>query len=90
MICISVAGPEYWGRLNPEWGLCNKGRRQSPINVDPNKLLFDPFLPALDINKETVRLYFSVSTDVSILKIYTFFFNKWRRRDATVATYNSF
>lgn len=47
-------GPEYWGRLNPDWGLCNKGRRQSPINVDPTKLLFDPFLPAVDINKETV------------------------------------
>lgn len=50
-----ISGPEYWGRLNPEWGLCNKGRRQSPINVDPSKLLFDPFLPPLDINKETIN-----------------------------------
>ncbi|XP_065201090.1 carbonic anhydrase-related protein 10 isoform X2 [Planococcus citri] len=49
-----ISGPEYWGRLNPDWGLCNKGRRQSPINVDPTKLLFDPFLPAVDINKETI------------------------------------
>ncbi|XP_039294501.1 carbonic anhydrase-related protein 10-like [Nilaparvata lugens] len=46
-----ISGPEYWGRINPEWSLCNKGRRQSPINVEPQYLLFDPFLRTFDIDK---------------------------------------
>ncbi|XP_073994667.1 carbonic anhydrase-related protein A isoform X1 [Rhodnius prolixus] len=46
-----ISGPEYWGRINPEWSLCNKGRRQSPINVEPKKLLFDPYLRHVDLDK---------------------------------------
>ncbi|XP_075235006.1 carbonic anhydrase-related protein A [Lycorma delicatula] len=46
-----ISGPEYWGRINPEWSLCNKGRRQSPINVDPQLLLFDPYLEHINIDK---------------------------------------
>ncbi|XP_054260890.1 carbonic anhydrase-related protein 10-like isoform X2 [Macrosteles quadrilineatus] len=49
-----ISGPEYWGRINPEWSLCNKGRRQSPINVEPHKLLFDPHLRHLDIDKHKI------------------------------------
>nr|XP_018911966.1 PREDICTED: carbonic anhydrase-related protein 10 [Bemisia tabaci] len=49
-----ISGPQYWGRINPEWSLCNKGRRQSPINVEPQKLLFDPFLRHVDIDKTKV------------------------------------
>ncbi|XP_051138814.1 alpha carbonic anhydrase 4-like [Andrographis paniculata] len=26
-------GPQNWGNLNPNWTLCNTGRRQSPINI---------------------------------------------------------
>ena len=29
------SGPEYWGLLNPEWPMCNKGRSQSPVNINP-------------------------------------------------------
>lgn len=54
VLCFSVSGPEYWGRINPEWSLCNKGRRQSPINVEPSKLLFDPFLSHIDVDKVKV------------------------------------
>jgi len=25
-------GPEFWGRLRPEWRLCSEGKRQSPID----------------------------------------------------------
>ena len=26
-------GPGYWGRLNPSFALCDKGKMQSPINI---------------------------------------------------------
>lgn len=48
-------GPAFWGLINPEWSLCNKGRRQSPVNLEPNKLLFDPNLRPLHIDKHRVR-----------------------------------
>uniref|UniRef100_A0A182W4B9 Alpha-carbonic anhydrase domain-containing protein n=1 Tax=Anopheles minimus TaxID=112268 RepID=A0A182W4B9_9DIPT len=34
--------------------MCNKGRRQSPINVEPEKLLFDPYLRSLHIDKHKI------------------------------------
>lgn len=34
--------------------MCNKGRRQSPINIEPDKLLFDPYLRPLHIDKHKV------------------------------------
>lgn len=51
-------GPNFWGRLNPKWSLCSKGRRQSPINVDPNLLLFDPSLPFISITGSHVSFFF--------------------------------
>ena len=30
-----ISGPEYWGVLNQEWTMCNKGRSQSPVNINP-------------------------------------------------------
>ncbi|KAL1116165.1 hypothetical protein AAG570_005660, partial [Ranatra chinensis] len=50
-----VPGPAFWGLINPEWSLCNKGKRQSPINLEPNKLLFDPNLRELKIDKHRVN-----------------------------------
>lgn len=44
----------FWGLINPQWSMCNKGRRQSPINVEPEKLLFDPYLRPLHIDKHKV------------------------------------
>ncbi|KAL4144005.1 hypothetical protein QTP88_006250 [Uroleucon formosanum] len=46
--------PKYWGVLNPLWKLCSIGKRQSPIDIDPDKLLFDPFLKNLHIDKDKV------------------------------------
>jgi len=54
-ICLIVAGPSFWGLINPQWNMCNKGRRQSPIDVVPDKLLFDPYLRTLHIDKHKVR-----------------------------------
>lgn len=28
----SGRGPSEWGNLKPEWALCKKGKKQSPIN----------------------------------------------------------
>jgi len=49
-----ISGPAFWGLINPEWSMCNRGRRQSPINVDPTQLLFDPNLRPLQIDKNKV------------------------------------
>ena len=39
----------YWGLINPAWTMCNKGRRQSPVNIDPASLTFDPSLTPLQV-----------------------------------------
>ncbi|KAJ8678779.1 hypothetical protein QAD02_014566, partial [Eretmocerus hayati] len=49
-----ISGPAFWGLINPEWSLCNKGRRQSPVNLDPQRLLFDPNLQSLHLDKHKV------------------------------------
>lgn len=48
------SGPAFWGLINPEWSLCNKGRRQSPVNLEPQRLLYDPNLRPLHIDKHRV------------------------------------
>ncbi|XP_025087999.1 putative carbonic anhydrase-like protein 1 [Pomacea canaliculata] len=44
-----ISGPQFWGLMNPGWILCSKGRNQSPIDIDPSSLLFDPSLTPLYI-----------------------------------------
>lgn len=48
------SGPNFWGLLNLEWSVCNKGKNQSPINIDPGTLLFDPHLENLKIDGNMV------------------------------------
>ncbi|KAI2801050.1 Carbonic anhydrase- protein 10 [Blomia tropicalis] len=50
-----ISGPEFWGILNPDWFLCNKGHRQSPIDIKPGLLLYDPNLKSIFINKNRVN-----------------------------------
>ncbi|XP_071452823.1 carbonic anhydrase-related protein 10 [Hetaerina americana] len=50
-----ISGPAFWGLINPEWSLCNKGRRQSPVNLEPSKLLYDPNLRILHIDKYRIH-----------------------------------
>ncbi|XP_036344049.1 carbonic anhydrase-related protein 10-like [Rhagoletis pomonella] len=50
----SYDSPAFWGLINPEWSLCNKGRRQSPVNLEPQRLLFDPNLRPLHIDKHRI------------------------------------
>ncbi|CAG9090634.1 unnamed protein product [Plutella xylostella] len=53
-LCGNMHSPAFWGLINPEWSLCNKGRRQSPVDLEPDKLLFDPNLRFLHIDKHRV------------------------------------
>lgn len=48
---LTFTGPEFWGILNPDWFLCSKGHRQSPIDIKPGLLLYDPNLKSIFINK---------------------------------------
>ncbi|CAG7717195.1 unnamed protein product [Allacma fusca] len=50
-----VSGPAFWGLINPQWNLCSKGRRQSPINIEPSRLLYDPQLRPIHIDKTPIR-----------------------------------
>ena len=45
------AGPSYWGLLNPEWRMCSEGKQQSPIDIQPKYMLFDPNLKHVVVNK---------------------------------------
>jgi len=49
-----ISGPAYWGLINPSWTMCNKGRRQSPINIDPASLSYDSQLGTLSIDKHDI------------------------------------
>uniref|UniRef100_T1GZC6 Alpha-carbonic anhydrase domain-containing protein n=1 Tax=Megaselia scalaris TaxID=36166 RepID=T1GZC6_MEGSC len=49
-----ISGPAFWGLINPEWSLCNKGRRQSPVNLEPQRLLYDPNLRPLHVDKHRI------------------------------------
>ncbi|XP_076059660.1 carbonic anhydrase-related protein 10-like [Oratosquilla oratoria] len=49
-----ISGPNFWGIINPEWSMCQRGRRQSPINIDPRTLLYDPNLTPFTLDKTTV------------------------------------
>ncbi|XP_037790471.1 carbonic anhydrase-related protein 10-like [Penaeus monodon] len=49
-----ISGTDFWGLINPDWSLCSKGRRQSPIDIDPARLLYDPNLRLLHIDKHKV------------------------------------
>ncbi|CAG5102018.1 Similar to CA10: Carbonic anhydrase-related protein 10 (Bos taurus), partial [Cotesia congregata] len=50
-----ISGPAFWGLINPEWSLCNKGRRQSPVDLEPKRLLFDRNLQPLHLDKHAIR-----------------------------------
>lgn len=53
-ILFSSSGPDYWGTINPEWALCHKGKQQSPIDIEPSRLLYDPNLKHLKIESTYV------------------------------------
>ena len=44
------------GLLNPKWSHCNKGRRQSPVDINPDLLLYDPGLAPINVNGDHVSI----------------------------------
>ncbi|KAL5011990.1 hypothetical protein ScPMuIL_010541 [Solemya velum] len=44
-----ISGPDYWGVSNPEYALCRIGMYQSPINIEPKSLIYDPNLKILQL-----------------------------------------
>jgi len=59
------AGTAFWGLINPQWNLCSKGRRQSPINIEPSRLLYDPQLRPIHIDKTSVSHFSSTPCHLS-------------------------
>uniref|UniRef100_T1JF35 Alpha-carbonic anhydrase domain-containing protein n=1 Tax=Strigamia maritima TaxID=126957 RepID=T1JF35_STRMM len=55
-LLLQVPGPAFWGLINPDWSMCSKGKRQSPVNVDPSKLLFEPFLRFIHLDKHRLAI----------------------------------
>ena len=45
-----ISGPNYWV-YNKAWFLCAKGRLQSPIDLDPDKIVLDQTLGSVSIDK---------------------------------------
>ncbi|XP_069142425.1 carbonic anhydrase-related protein 10-like [Argopecten irradians] len=48
-----ISGPMNWG-LNPAWTMCRDGKFQSPIDVKPRDLLYDPSLTYLNIQTKKI------------------------------------
>ncbi|MDD5029613.1 MAG: carbonic anhydrase family protein [Rhodoferax sp.] len=42
-----ATGPQAWGQLQPEFGACATGKRQSPINIEDSNTLQGPAEPLL-------------------------------------------
>ncbi|XP_033744247.1 putative carbonic anhydrase-like protein 1 [Pecten maximus] len=46
-----ISGPGFWGTMNKlEWSICHRGKNQSPVNIVPEDLLFDPGLKHIQIS----------------------------------------
>uniref|UniRef100_A0A8C4NJ73 Carbonic anhydrase 10 n=3 Tax=Eptatretus burgeri TaxID=7764 RepID=A0A8C4NJ73_EPTBU len=45
-----VPGPGFWGLVNSAWSLCAAGKRQSPVNIETGRMIFDPFLTPMRVN----------------------------------------
>ncbi|XP_052283286.1 putative carbonic anhydrase-like protein 2 [Dreissena polymorpha] len=46
-------GPTRWGD-NEDWTICKSGKHQSPINIEPHKILFDPHLQPLQLEATAI------------------------------------
>ncbi|KAI3511799.1 hypothetical protein L1887_18957 [Cichorium endivia] len=46
----SPNGPDHWGKIHPEWRICNKGKLQSPIDLTRKRVQKTSRLGRLDRN----------------------------------------
>lgn len=47
-------GPQNWGLLFKPWMMCHNGKMQSPIDIPPDRLLFDPNMKPIHIDRISV------------------------------------
>uniref|UniRef100_A0A0N4WT78 Alpha-carbonic anhydrase domain-containing protein n=1 Tax=Haemonchus placei TaxID=6290 RepID=A0A0N4WT78_HAEPC len=51
---FNSARPQNWGLLFKPWMMCHNGKMQSPIDIPPGRLLFDPNLKPIHIDRISV------------------------------------
>jgi len=51
-----ISGPNFWGLMNPEWDMCSRGKAQSPVNIDPGSIVYDPTLTQLHTDKYIIPI----------------------------------
>lgn len=44
-----LTGPDYWN-INKHWSLCTSGRKQSPIDIRTDRLVFDHLLGPIQLD----------------------------------------
>ena len=50
-----ITGPNFWGlMLGKDSEMCAKGKLQSPIDIRPDRLLFDPNAKPIHIDRNSV------------------------------------
>ncbi|KJH50763.1 carbonate dehydratase, eukaryotic-type [Dictyocaulus viviparus] len=47
-------GPQNWGLLFKPWMMCHNGKMQSPIDITPDRLLFDPNMRPIYVDRISV------------------------------------
>ncbi|GFR61570.1 carbonic anhydrase-related protein 10 [Elysia marginata] len=52
-----INGPAYWGLVNKEWSVCKYGQHQSPVDINPKFLLYDPNLRPVRTDDHKVDSY---------------------------------
>lgn len=49
-----ISGATYWGVINPAWHICTRGKFQSPVDIQTERLVRDPTLTPVRIDKRPV------------------------------------
>uniref|UniRef100_A0A8R1IQX3 Alpha-carbonic anhydrase domain-containing protein n=1 Tax=Caenorhabditis japonica TaxID=281687 RepID=A0A8R1IQX3_CAEJA len=64
-----VIGPDFWGLLHGDWRMCTAGQMQSPVNIDPAQLLYDPHLMPISIDGNIVEGVFENTGQLPVVTI---------------------